>query len=370
MYPEINKWSNVGFYNVLTHSDASNPYEMYGLMVSLPDKEKQRIKSLNRCLLSTIGYRKYLMVHSPKVSVSINSIAHTVNILVTRFSKVTPVLILHEMPTYNPSDSLLSKIILTMPMYLCRYFKVKNIIAVSNGLKNVLMEEFSIQAENISVLYNPINLNEISLKSLEPIDDDFFHNEIPIIISVGNVLPVKGHWHLLRVFDRVCEFIPCKLVICGDITRDENYMQYISDIHNNMIHKENVIFTGWTENPYKYMKRSTVFVLSSLSEALPYCLIEALACGCPIVASNCVDGIGEILNNGEYGLLCDKLDEIHYSAGDPLTDAEKDMMEKILYLLENPDVRQDFARKGIERAKDFDKEVTIKKYIQYFESLN
>ena len=80
---------------------------------------------------------------------------------------------------------------------------------------------------------------------------------------------------------------------------------------------------GFVENPYAYMARAAVFALSSSYEGLPTVLIEALACGCPVVSTDCPSGPREILDEGKYGRLvpvgddaalaqaiCDTLDHV------------------------------------------------------------
>ena len=64
-----------------------------------------------------------------------------------------------------------------------------------------------------------------------------------------------------------------------------------------------VSLTGWVSNPYAIMSRASMFVLSSKFEGLANVLIEALACGCPCVSTNCPSGPAEILDNGQFGPL-------------------------------------------------------------------
>jgi glycosyltransferase involved in cell wall biosynthesis len=65
---------------------------------------------------------------------------------------------------------------------------------------------------------------------------------------------------------------------------------------------------GFDPNPFRFMARAAVYVLSSDWEGLPTALIEAMACGCPVVATDCVGGPREILNDGELGLIAPRGD--------------------------------------------------------------
>ena len=71
-----------------------------------------------------------------------------------------------------------------------------------------------------------------------------------------------------------------------------------------------VSLPGWVENPFAFMSRASVFVVSSIHEDLPTVLVEALACGCPCVSTDCPAGPAEILRNGEFGSLVPVGDEV------------------------------------------------------------
>jgi glycosyltransferase involved in cell wall biosynthesis len=70
-----------------------------------------------------------------------------------------------------------------------------------------------------------------------------------------------------------------------------------------------VAMVGFVDNPFAFMARSSVFALSSLYEGLPGVLIQALACGCPVVSTDCPSGPREILDGGRFGALVPVSDE-------------------------------------------------------------
>ncbi|MCX7730890.1 MAG: glycosyltransferase, partial [Candidatus Caldatribacterium sp.] len=97
---------------------------------------------------------------------------------------------------------------------------------------------------------------------------------------------------------------------------------------------------GFVQNPYKYMKRASLFVLSSQWEGLPTVLVEAMACGCPVVSTDCPSGPAEILEHGKYGLLV------------PPKNPEK-LAEAILRVLKDENLTEELKKKGQKRAQDF-----------------
>jgi glycosyltransferase involved in cell wall biosynthesis len=113
---------------------------------------------------------------------------------------------------------------------------------------------------------------------------------------------------------------------------------------------EDVSLPGFTDNPYAFMKKSAIFVLSSIYEGLPNVLIEALACGCPVVATNCPTGPKEILDNGRYGRLV------------PVGNHEA-LAKAILETLDNPDFPAT-KEERIQRALEFSLDAAVEKYLQ------
>ena len=129
-----------------------------------------------------------------------------------------------------------------------------------------------------------------------------------------------------------------------------------------------MVFLGWQENPYKYMKKSTVFVQSSLSEALPNVLVESLACGCPVVAAGCSRGIEEILGSDDRcGFIVEKMSGERYSAKDALDAGELDLYNAMLWVLRDVSLRADMSEACKERAKMFDLDIGIHKYVELIE---
>jgi glycosyltransferase involved in cell wall biosynthesis len=109
-----------------------------------------------------------------------------------------------------------------------------------------------------------------------------------------------------------------------------------------------VSFAGFVDNVYAYMGSASVFVLSSRHEGLPTVLIEAMACGCPVVATDCPSGPREILQDGAYGPLV------------PVGD-ETSLAEAILEALDSP-VSPELLR---ERASDFSTESALEEYVEF-----
>lgn len=123
---------------------------------------------------------------------------------------------------------------------------------------------------------------------------------------------------------------------------------------------------NWQENPYKYMARSTVFVLSSISEALPNVLTEAMASGCPVISANCSPGVCEIIGTrSEYGLLAEPMTGIRRAADEPLDSGEESLLTLMRKVIDDKELREEYIRRGKERAEFFALEKRVKEYEEF-----
>lgn len=173
-------------------------------------------------------------------------------------------------------------------------------VAVSNGVAEDLSVLMGVEAERIHVIYNPIDAAALLLASKEPTGHpQLFDGAAPVIIGVGSLLPGKDFSTLARAFALVREKINARLVIVGEgVERG-----HLEDLSVELGIERDVYFPGFVANPYSYLVRSSVFVLSSISEGLPTAMLEAAFLGLPIVATDCKSGPREILEGGRYGRL-------------------------------------------------------------------
>lgn len=247
------------------------------------------------------------------------------------------------------------------------------IIAVSKSSRADLAENYSVPAEKVRVIYNPVNIKKIALLSAEPLPIEtasIFKS--PVVISVGSFLPPKGQWHLIRAFSEAKREVPeAKLVLVG---RGE-MEPYLRKLTAELKLTNDVFFLGWQENPFKFIAKSTVFVLPSLWEGLPCALLEAMVCGITVISADCKSGPREILapktginkeaENVEYeefGILTPAFDGKKYGAADPLTKSEKFLAQTMVKILTDKKLALQFSQKAKQRANDFDVKEIIKEW--------
>ena len=309
-------------------------------------------------------YRHYANLRKYKYNLSISFLTYNniINLLVSRIVSIPAIVSIRSNLSLTKTDSI---VLYYSQKYLVKYLS-PYLIVNSEYNKEDIISNYNINRDKCICIYNPKNISLIRDQAKIPITDDFFDTEDLIILTVGRLIHEKGHTHLLRIFSKLRQIFPCRLVICGVGELESELKQLARDLKI----EDYVLFTGWTDNPYCYMNRADIFAFTSLSEGQPNALIEALICGCPIVSADCDYGPREILADGKYGILTKKLNDsvISDPVNDKLTDSEMDMYTNILYLLEHPEVREHYSKISDERAGAFDHNMIINKYLSVFKA--
>jgi glycosyltransferase involved in cell wall biosynthesis len=176
-----------------------------------------------------------------------------------------------------------------------------DVIGVSEGVALTVAENTAVSADGTTVLNNPIDIEAIQSGAREPVDHEWLDDpELDPLVAVGRLKASKDFSTLLSAFAELHERRPAtRLVIVGKGTERTSLETQAEALGI----ADSVAFTGYTDNPYAYMARASVFVMPSKVEGLPTVLIEALACGCSIVSTDCQYGPREILDDGSYGRL-------------------------------------------------------------------
>jgi glycosyltransferase involved in cell wall biosynthesis len=174
------------------------------------------------------------------------------------------------------------------------------VIAVSQGVAEDVAQVTSVAPERITAIDNPVITGDQGDKMCVTLDHPWFApGSPPVLLSVGRLARQKDFPTLLKAFARVRREFPVRLLILGEgrqRTRLEALAQSLGIAGD-------VALPGFIKNPFPYMSRVAAFVLSSAWEGAPGALIEAMACGCPVVSTDCPSGPAEILADGQYGPL-------------------------------------------------------------------
>lgn len=193
------------------------------------------------------------------------------------------------------------------------YPEANIILTVSEGSKHDLCRFIPRACSKIRVLRNPVNLDDIRNKATEPIPiwaEKWF--ERPVLLAVGRLSEEKGFDLLIPAFDRaIKEGLDWNLLILGEGKERVSLETQIASLELS----DRVVLPGFVANPYSFMHRSSLFVLSSRYEGLPMVILEAVVLGIPIVSVDCTSGLREILGvdypflveSGSVGALSEAL---------------------------------------------------------------
>lgn len=213
------------------------------------------------------------------------------------------------------------------------YKRIDSIVCVSNDALNSFKEVYPEYGNKVEVIYNLIDSSEIVKKAKEYIDYKFNKNTI---IAVGRLIDEKRFDVLIKAHKLLLDDgVENNLIILGEGFKRDN----LNILIKNLNVESTVKLLGFKRNPYSYIDRSDIFVLSSDIEGFPLVVCEALCLGKAIVSTNCTGPV-ELLDNGEFGLVCNKNNEL-------------ELKENLKKLLLNTEIKEFYENKSLERSKIF-----------------
>lgn len=321
--------------NLVFHGNITYPYGGDLIDLKLPyEPEAGLLKKIWKFSKKAAGLQGVCKQVNPDIIFSLTEGPNLVVLANSILGKVGKVIVDIQSPPREVYRGL-NKLIYT---WLIRnlYPKADVIIPLSKGVASELVDYYHVPKAKIRVIYNPIDLEQISDLKCRPVKEYAFQEGVPVILTVGRLAAQKNQALLIRAFARVLKRIQAHLLIIGSGPL-ENDLKCLADLHGI---RDQVFFLGWQSNPYQYMYCSQVFVLSSDYEGFGNVIVEAMACGCPVISSNCNYGPSEILEDGRYGVL--------FPPGD-----EDALVEAICRILSDASVRKELSESGEFRANEF-----------------
>ncbi len=176
------------------------------------------------------------------------------------------------------------------------------VVAVSRGLADELRRSFDMPAEHVQAIYNPVPSATIWRLARREVTHPWFRDGAPpVVLSIGREAPQKDYATLVDAFGRVRRRVDARLVVMGNLSA--SCRAHLTARARGCGVERHLGFVDFDENPFRYLRRARLFVLSSRSEGLPGVLLQAIACGTPVVSTDTPHGPREILEGGRYGKL-------------------------------------------------------------------
>ncbi len=233
-----------------------------------------------------VKLKKLINSEKPDAIVSFMESANLINIICNPRRAIVSV---HIHPSTNYKNDFFSRSIIKL------YNAAFKVICVSNGIKEDLASNYFVNKNKIEVIYNPIDDDEIKHKMSEPLEpeyDNIFKNN-GVILTCGRLSAQKDHASLLKAFALARGHISdARLILLGRGELEEDLKRLTFELNIS----DKVFFAGFQRNPFKFIARSRLFVLSSIFEGLGNTLIEAMICGVPVISSDCPCGPAELFS--------------------------------------------------------------------------
>lgn len=291
---------------------------------------------------------RFLRRWRPHIVVSFVNGPNRTAIIARLLSQTDTKLVICEHNTFSkhPYDLRFMRCLLTKLLYPLS----DKVVAVSQGVMLDLLGFVPKLRDKIVTIPNPVVSDSLKEMSNEPLDHPWLrHKRAPIVLNVANLRPRKDHETLIKAFYLFRQQSPGRLLILGE--DDHGRQEQLSHLATSLGIECDVQFLGFQKNPYKYMKGADLFVLSSLEEGLPTVLIEAMACGLPVISTDCPSGPREIITHGLNGMLV------------PVQNPEK-LAEAMLTVIKDPCLAERLRVNGLKRSMDFTAETVVQRYEQ------
>jgi glycosyltransferase involved in cell wall biosynthesis len=226
------------------------------------------------------------------------------------------------------------------------YRKATSIITVSDENKAAIISDFQVPGKKIHTIYNGLSFPLLDRLKDEPVSDVNFKKDLSYILAVGSLTKAKNYPLLIDSFSVLySKHKQTRLIIIGKGEMENEINDLITKLKlNEVIH-----LTGYSDNPYKYMKLATCYVLSSSWEGFPNSLLEAMYINGHVVSTNCPTGPSEIITPDEDGLLCE-MNNIEGLAA---------AIEKMCF---NEDFRNYVFKNSRKKITKFDEQIMVREY--------
>lgn len=228
------------------------------------------------------------------ISISFMDTPNILNILSKKKDKVIlSVRVNKSVQRVKHDISLSKKIEMILMKILYRYSN--KIIAISEGVRHDLVKNFKVNSTSVKTIYNFLDVADIQDKIDEelPMEHRDLFNNNDVIINVGRFEKQKNQINLIKSFREISERSPnARLVLLGKGTLENQIKSTINELELT----DKVHLIPYTDNPFKYMSRSRLFILNSYYEGFGNVILEAMACGIPVISTDCKDGPREIIS--------------------------------------------------------------------------
>lgn len=356
--------------SIVIFSDANIAYDITGLNIvnlDVPTK-KGRINKAVNVLKRISALKKLIAKEDPTVVYSFGPTASLVNVLTKKKARTWVGLRNYTDLNFTSQMQLFVK-------------RADAIICCSKEIEATVRSKYSF--DNAYTLYNLYDVEKIKEDSEgELIEWPFGEDKRHTIVAMGRDDNQKCYWHMIKAFklahDKVNE---ARLVILGAGSFDK-----YKEMANALVLSDSIYFAGMRKDPYKFLKRSGIYLMTSYNEGFPNALVEGMSLGLATISTNCLTGPAEILLSAD-DMTVERADELIEASGSylkadygiliPLMGNNRDldisnMFEEVICadalveLLKDDALYAEYGDRAKARAKDFTYDAYKKTFLDIY----
>lgn len=271
--------------------------------------------------------------------------ANVVTVAAHRLAGSKARLVLSERSSLRRTDRSGLRTAVELRLKRLAYRRADLVTAVSDGVADDLVELLALDRARVQVVYNPMIADDLAARAAEPVAHPWFAMPGPVLLAVGRLVEIKDYPAMLTALATIRQTIAARLVILGD----GPLRGALEARARSLGLGDAVAFLGYDKNPYRYMARARLVLLSSRAEGLPGALIQSLGCGTPVVATDCDHGPREVVRDGVDGYLV--------AVGDPHA-----LAARVLTILRDSGLRGRLGAAAAEGARRFSIASSMQRY--------
>jgi glycosyltransferase involved in cell wall biosynthesis len=240
-----------------------------------------------------------IRAREPDIVVCTAGAANVVAVAAHKLARSRARLVLSERSALQRADRTPLRNALELRLKRLAYARADVITAVSDGVAEELRKRLGLPGDKIRVVYNPMVADDLPAKAAQPVPHPWFSEDVPVLLAVGRLVAIKDYPVMLEAFAAIRRDRRVRLAILGEGPLRE---QLVARALAFGI-ADDVAFLGYDKNPYRYMRHAALLLQSSRAEGLPGALIQSLACGTPVITTDCDHGPREVVRDGIDGYL-------------------------------------------------------------------
>lgn len=313
---------------------------------------------VRRARWAAVPLAKYLRRARPDILISMPSIMSIPAVMAHLLSRRSGTkLIVNQADTLNSDvfiDHRTSPRMRSVPwLAKALYPRADGLVAVCEGVLNILRQSgISLAKDRMTMIPNPVDVEGVAARSLGKADHPWIgKNGVPTIVSLGRLVKRKDFETLITAFAILRKSIDAKLIIFGEGPERSALEKLVAKLG-----LKDVSLPGFSDNPFSNIRNADLFVMSSLDEAFCLVLVEAMACGVPVISTDAVGGgPRSILGESRHGLLV------------PVGDAQR-LADAMSRVLTSRDSREQLALAGTRRCEEFKPERVAHQWLTFIGS--